>query len=449
MAENENGQRRDSDRPRSNGGDRKPYGGRSGGRSYGKGNGGSGYRGGKPYRKREDGEGGERSEFRGEKRYDKRDGDRRPYSKGGNGGSRDGRPYGNRENGDRKPYKKNFGGDKRYDKRDGGRKPYSEGGRDGSRGDKRYEGGERSEFRGEKRYDRRDDGERRPYKKEYDRKPRRDGEEGGYRDGDRKPYSKGGRDGFRGKRRDEGGYRKRDDAPRSDAESGEEYVDNRTRKFGKRRDGQRADWVSESEGKGSRGGKREKKRYDMVTRRDLVQIATTDASEDFVWAGNGQHRTDSEFYVNVGDPVVHATYGEGLVCKVISGKVQVEFADGKRWYAHPLAMSKGILLKPGMEPPAPAEDGLEDLGGFDDELAAALFAEAAPADDGAYGASDDGEAESEAAADAREDGDAAEDGLVEPLEATAPEKAADVEDLFADVMLLTGDDLEAGAGEAE
>ena len=153
--------RRDDGRGPREGGDRKPYGERSGGSSYG----------------------GDRKPF---------DGERKPYGERSSGSSYGGerKPYGDRKpfDGDRKPYGERSGGSSYGGDRkpfDGERKPYGERSSGGSYG------GERKPFEGERKpYGERSSGgsnyggERKPY---GDRKPF-DGERKPF-DGERKPYS--------------------------------------------------------------------------------------------------------------------------------------------------------------------------------------------------------------------------------------------------------------------
>lgn len=351
----------------------------------------SGKNGGKPFKKHTNGDkpygkhNGERHYDGERKNYGRRDGDRR------DGGKR----YGDRDNrGDKHNFKRDGrrgdGSRKQYDKRDGDR-------RDDARGEKRYDRKPYSKSYGERRDDRdhKSYGERRDRDRHYgDRDSRgdkrnfkRNGERRDY--GSRKPYGK--RD---GERRDHGSrkqYDKRDRAPREEVV---ENVDNlegkdpktanqhpQGRSFNRREEGR-----SERKGDTRNGTRNERSRskVDMTTRRDLVQIATTDNSEDFVWAGAGLRHTDSEFFVMEGDTVIHEKYGEGEIVKIISGKLQVEFEDGKRWYAHPLAMEKGILRKPGAPQPFEEDESTTETeleSALDDELASVLLATGASMDD--------------------------------------------------------------------
>ncbi len=282
-----------------------------------------------------------------------------------------------------KPYKKRTAGDNRYSKRDGNRRD----------GDRRDDNGERKSYGDrrddKKRYGRRD-GDRdnrdnRGGKRDFKRDNRRD-DEHGERRFDRKPYGK--RD---GDRRDDTHrkpygkpYGKHDRAPRGDviesAGNIEETVSNTANQQSQERSlNRRDDRHSERKDDARNGARNDRGRpkVDMTARRDLVQIATTDNSEDFVWAGAGLRHTDSEFFVMQGDAVIHEKYGEGEIVKIISGKIQVEFEDRKRWYAHPLAMEKGILRKPGVPLPIEEPDSatVSDLeSALDDELASVLLA---------------------------------------------------------------------------
>lgn len=339
----------------------------------------------KPFKKRTD----------GDKPYSKRDGERRYDGERKSYGRRDGdrrdggKRYGDRNSrGGKRDFKRDGdrrddGSRKQYDKRDGDR-------RDNARGEKRYDRKPYSKSYGERRDDRdhKSYGERRDRDSRGDKRNfKRNGERRDY--GSRKPYGK--RD---GERRDHGSrkqYDKRDRAPR---EKVVENVDNlegkdpktanqqpQGRSFNRREEGR-----SERKGDTRNGTRNERSRskVDMTTRRDLVQIATTDNSEDFVWAGAGLRHTDSEFFVMEGDTVIHEKYGEGEIVKIISGKLQVEFEDGKRWYAHPLAMEKGILRKPGAPQPFEEDESTTETeleSALNDELASVLLATGASMDD--------------------------------------------------------------------
>ena len=278
-----------------------------------------------------------------------------------------------------KPYKKRTDGDKPYGKRDGDRRYDGERKSYGRRGgDKRYDDGDRR-YDGERKSYGRRGGDRRDRSKRYDDRDGRGDKRDFKRDGERRDY---------GSRKQ---YDKRDRTPREETV---ENVDNlegkapktanqqpQERSFNRRGEGR-----SERKGDTRNGARNERSRskVDMTTRRDLVQIATTDNSEDFVWAGAGLRHTDSEFFVMEGDTVIHEKYGEGEIVKIISGKLQVEFEDGKRWYAHPLAMEKGILRKPGVALPAEEDESAtvtELESALDDELASVLLAAGASMDD--------------------------------------------------------------------
>ena len=341
----------------------------------------SGKNGGKPFKKHTNGDkpygerDGERHYDGERKSYGRRDGDRR------DGGKR----YGDRDNrGDKRNFKRDGrrgdGSRKQYDERNGDR-------RDDARGEKRFDrkpygdrdnrGGKRDFKRDEER---RDYGSRKPYGKH-------DGERRDY--GSHKPYGK--RD---GERRDYGSrkqYDKRDRAPREEAVENVDNLEGKAPKTANQQPQERS-FNRRGEGRSERKGdtrngtrnERSRSKVDMTTRRDLVQIATTDNSEDFVWAGAGLRHTDSEFFVMEGDTVIHEKYGEGEIVKIISGKLQVEFEDGKRWYAHPLAMEKGILRKPGVALPAEEDESAtvtELESALDDELASVLLAAGASMDD--------------------------------------------------------------------
>ena len=375
----------------------------------------SGKNGGKPYKKRTDGDkpygkrdgdrryDGERKSYGrrgGDKRYD--DGDRRYDSErksyGRRGGDRRDRSkrYDDRDGrGDKRDFKRDgerrdYGSRKQYDKRDGER-------RDDARGEKRYDRKPYSKSYG----DRHDDGSRKPYnKRDGEHRDTRDHKSnGGRRDGGKRYADRDDRGGKRyfehdRDRRNFGSrkqYDKRDRAPREEIVENVDSLEGKAPKTAnqqpqERSFNRRGEGRSERKGDTRNGARNERSRskVDMTTRRDLVQIATTDNSEDFVWAGAGLRHTDSEFFVMEGDTVIHEKYGEGEIVKIISGKLQVEFEDGKRWYAHPLAMEKGILRKPGVALPAEEDESAtvtELESALDDEFASVLLAAGASMDD--------------------------------------------------------------------
>jgi hypothetical protein len=340
----------------------------------------SGKNSGKPYKKRTDGDkpygkhdgerhyGGERKSY-GRGDGDRRDGGKRYGDRDDRGGKRDFKRDGRRGDGFRK----------QYDERNGDR-------RDDARGEKRYDrkpygkhDGERRENRDHKSYGERRDGDRRDRGKRYDDRDGRGGKREFKRDGGRRDYDS---------RKQ---YGKRDRAPREEAVESVDNLEGKAPKTANQQPQERS-FNRRGEGRSERKGdtrnsarnERSRSKVDMTTRRDLVQIATTDNSEDFVWAGAGLRHTDSEFFVMEGDTVIHEKYGEGEIVKIISGKLQVEFEDGKRWYAHPLAMEKGILRKPGVALPSEEDESasvteLEST--LDDELASVLLAAGASMDD--------------------------------------------------------------------
>ena len=60
--------------------------------------------------------------------------------------------------------------------------------------------------------------------------------------------------------------------------------------------------------------------------------------------------------MEVGDILCHDGLGQGKVARILPGKVQVSFGDDLHWYAHPLAMERGLLYRPGQKPKPPMKE---------------------------------------------------------------------------------------------